>query len=285
MNEETRKKISESVKLAFAKKKSAIVDEEVREDVFDEENITPIRMADQSFPPDLFRSMETGKPIDLLFTEDGGVPKACNYMLIGDPGIGKSTVSLDIISDLALEGYNVLFISAEMTRIDLHKYVQRYPKFGLVNVIFVADYLDTDPKKFLKKSLDPGYDIVLIDSFAELQSHLKESSGISTNTAEKWITTSMLKHNSGKNKSQTNTTFICIQQVTKDGVQLGTNRLKHAMTGMIELRKDKETGDSYIEFTKNRRGELNKRMYYSLSVTGDVRYNLNRFIEEIIVSH
>ena len=282
MSAEARERIAEAVKQAAARKRleqglSAVPGTSEK---FVNREIELVKMADQEFPDHLFESMETGKPIDLMFTSDGGVPKACNYMMIGDPGVGKSTVSLDILSDLCLEGYKVLFISAEMTRIDLRGYVKRFPKFGDVDTLFLSEYFDADPKQIIEKVLEPGYDVVLLDSFAEIQAHLKESLGITSNSAEKWITNTMIQHNSAGNKSRTYTTFIAIQQVTKDGLQLGTNRLKHAMTGMIELRNDKENGGSYIEFTKNRRGSVNIRMYYTLSVTGDVRYDLERYAKE-----
>ena len=247
---------------------------------FAERDIELVKMEEQVFSPELFIPMETGKPIDLIFTEDGGVPKACNFMMIGDPGIGKSTVALDILSDLQLSDYKVLFISAEMTRIDLHGYVNRFPKFGSVDILFLNEYFDSNPKEVIEKALSPGYDIVLMDSFAEIQSTLKESLSMNANSAEKWITNAMLSNNSGVNKSHRNTTFIAIQQVTKDGVQLGTNRLKHAMTGMIELRKDEESGKPFIVFTKNRRGAVNKRMYYTLSTSGDVRYDIEKYMTD-----
>lgn len=279
MSEEAKARIAEAVRIAAAKKRleSGLSASPGSSEKFMERDIELVKMASQEFPEELFETMETGKPVDLMFTEDGGVPKACNFMMIGDPGVGKSTVSLDILSDLCLEGYRVLFISAEMTRIDLHGYVKRFPKFGDVNTLFLSEYFDADPKRIIEKALEPGYDVVLLDSFAEIQAHLKEAMGINSNSAEKWITNTMLKHNSGANNSKCYTTFIAIQQVTKEGVQLGTNRLKHAMTGMIELRKDKENGESYIEFTKNRRGLVNVKMYYTLSTSGDVRYDLARF--------
>jgi hypothetical protein len=46
---------------------------------------------------------------------------------------------------------------------------------------------------------------------------------------------------------------------------------------MLELRYDQATGSQYMMFNKNRRGPVNKRMFYSLSATGDVEYDLKRF--------
>jgi predicted ATP-dependent serine protease len=236
-----------------------------------------VRMKDQSFSDSLFEPMPTGKPVDMLFTNQGGVPKACNYMLIGDPGVGKSTVSLDILSDLALAGFKVLFICAEMTRIDLYGYVKRYPKFGEVEILFTGEYCESNPKSIIEQALKPGYDVVLIDSFAEVQVDVKESLSMTTSGSEKWLIDLMVSHNLGGNDSLRNTTFLAIQQVTKGGCFVGSNKLKHNTTGMLELRNDADSGTTFMVFTKNRRGSVGKRMFYSLSQSGDVQYDLKRF--------
>jgi DNA repair protein RadA/Sms len=201
-------------------------------------------------------------------------------MLIGDPGVGKSTVSMDILSDLAESGYKVLFISAEMTRIDLYGYVKRYEKFGNLDILFTGEYCDSNPKSVLENALKPGFDVVLIDSFAEVQEDIKEVLKYSSAGSEKFLIDLMLSHNMGNNDSGRNTTFIAIQQVTKGGVFVGTNKLKHNTTGMLELRFDQDTGTQFLVFTKNRRGPVLKRMFYSLSETGDVRYDDRRFNNE-----
>ena len=273
MSDEAKARIADAVKLAAARKREeqglpplSQVGPHVPPPAFIEKPLELVRMSGQHFSPDLFIPMKTGKPVDQVFTSEGGIPKACNFMLIGDPGVGKSTVSLDILSDLAANGYRVLFISAEMTRIDLYGYVQRYPKFGEVDILFTCEYCDSNPKTVIESALKPGYDVVLIDSFAEVQEDIKEVLKLTTAGSEKWLIDLMISHNLGGNDSRSHTTFIAIQQVTKGGVFVGSNTLKHNTTGMLELR-----------FNKNRRGSVNKRMFYSLSATGDVEYDLKRF--------
>ena len=119
--------------------------------------------------------------------------------------------------------------------------------------------------------------MVLIDSFVEVQEDSKEALRVSTSSSEKWLIDLMINHNLGKNDEGKNTTFIAIQQVTKGGVFVGSNKLKHNTTGMLELRYDTDSGDSYMIFSKNRRGPVAKKMYFSLSKSGDVEYDLRRF--------
>jgi DNA repair protein RadA/Sms len=222
--------------------------------------------------------MPTGRAIDQLFTLEGGLPKATNYMVVGDPGVGKSTVTLDILSDLIKGGYKCLFISAEMTRIDLYKYVQRYPKFGDIDILFLGEYIDDNPKLVIEEALSPGYDVVLIDSFVEVQEAVKEVNRLTTSGSEKWLIDQMIRNNLGNNQTKKHTTFLAIQQVTKGGVFVGSNKLKHNTTGMMEIRyEDEVSGTAYVMFTKNRRGPVNRKMYFSLKETGDVKYDQKRF--------
>ena len=285
MSDEARARIAEAVRVAAQRKReqmglppaSFTPTVQAITSQFSDKPLELVRMKDQNFPDDLFVPMKTGKPVDMLFTSEGGIPKACNFMLIGDPGVGKSTVSLDILSDLALAGYKVLFISAEMTRIDLYGYVKRYPKFGEIDILFTGEYCDSNPKTVIESALKPGYDIVLIDSFAEVQEDVKEVLKMTSSGSEKWLIDLMISNNLGENDLGKNTTFIAIQQVTKGGVFVGSNKLKHNTTGMLELRFEPDSGTQYLAFSKNRRGSVGKRMFYSLSETGDVQYDLRRF--------
>lgn len=48
-----------------------------------------IRMRDIQFEPSVFKTFLTGTPLDYLLSFVGGIPKGVNYMVIGDPGVGK----------------------------------------------------------------------------------------------------------------------------------------------------------------------------------------------------
>ena len=228
-------------------------------------------MRDLTFDPNLFETMKTGKEIDDLLSADGGFPRSTNFVLVGDPGVGKSTVSMDILSDLKANGHSVLFISGEMDRVDLYGYVKRYPKFGDLDILFLGEYIDDNPMDVIEQMLDRGYDAVLIDSFVEVQDTVKEAARMSSNSAEKWLVDLMRKHNAGNNARKCYTSFLCIQQVTKEGVFVGSNKLKHNTTGMLELRFTPDE-KRYAMFTKNRRGNVNVKLFYDLASTGDVKY-------------
>ena len=283
MSEEAKQRIAEGVRAKAAERREAMglppIDHTNPGGYATPQMVEPeielVRMKEQVFAPGLFVPMKTNKTIDMLFTKEGGIPKACNFIVIGDPGVGKSTVTMDILADLHAEGYEVLFVSAEMTRIDLAGYIERYPKFGEIDILFLGEYCDSNPKVVVEKALKKGYDIVLIDSFAEVQESVKEVNRWPTSMAEKWLIDLMVSHNMGTNDREKNTTFLPIQQVTKGGVFVGSNKLKHNTTGMLELRLEGDT--QYIMFSKNRRGDTNKKLYYSLESKENVTYDEKRF--------
>ena len=102
--------------------------------------------------------------------------------------------------------------------------------------------------------------------------------------AETKLLSLIKRHNKAENDTHTNTTFITIQQVTKSGAFIGSNRLKHMITAMMELRLDNPKNiysDRYVVFSKHRRGDVGVKLYYNLSSTGDVSFDEQRYRQEL----
>ena len=226
-------------------------------------NLKTVKMSDLSFDPQLFRPMKSGRVIDSHFSSEGGLMKGTNYAIVGDPGIGKTTVMLDMLADLQSKGQKVLFISGEMNQIDMVGYVKRYPKFGQLPILFMGDYCEDNALDVVKSILSEGWDTVLIDSMAEIQNAVVDTTKgwMSSKKAETELLNLFEKHNMGENDSNINTAFLVIQQVTKGGEFAGSNRFKHMMTGMAHMKWTKE-GDRTFFFSKNRRGgDMSMRMF------------------------
>ena len=245
-----------------------------------------VKMKDIQFEKGLFENWMTGKIMDELLCSYKGLPKGVNYMVIGDPGVGKTTIILDLLSDLSLyNSANVLFVSAEMNEIDLAIYVQRFPKLQNLDILFVEGEFEQESHSCktlerLTAILDQGWDVVAIDSFYELQGIIKEEENITLKKAESLLLSLMKQQSKGVNDRSVNTTFLTIQQVTKSGAFVGSNRLKHSITAMMELRLENPKNiysDRYAVFTKHRRGDVGVRLYYDLGATGDVFYNEERY--------
>jgi len=241
-----------------------------------------IQLQNLKYDPSIFVTMKSGTIVDEFFSNKHGVPRACNFILIGDPGVGKTTVALDIVCDMKAEGAKALFISAEMNEIDLYEYMERFPKFGTIDILLLADYSDENPKLVIENVLAEGYDIVLGDSFAEIIGEVQESCNMSSRASEKWLIDLMCEHNKGNNDAKKYTTFLMIQQMTKGGKFVGSNKLKHNTTGMMEIRFDgtSEMAPRYLEFSKNRRGNIGKKLYFSLEKANNVNYHEEQWHSE-----
>jgi len=220
-------------------------------------------MADFTYDNSLFVPMPTGKKVDSLFSSEGGLMKGTNYAFVGDPGVGKTTVLLDMLADMQAKGQKVLFISGEMNRIDMVGYVKRYPKFNNVPILFMGDYIENDPLAVLPAVLSEGYDVVLVDSFAELAVAVVDFHGGTMKNAETKLLNLFERHNKAENRSSINTAFMLIQQVTKGGEFAGSNRFKHMLTGMAHMKFNSE-GGRCIFFSKNRRGGEMNKLFFSL---------------------
>ena len=233
-------------------------------------NITTVKMKDVSFDKALFTPMKTGKKIDKLFSSEGGLMKGTNYAIVGDPGAGKTTVAMDIVADLQAKGQKVWFISGEMNEIDMYGYVKRYPKFGEMDILFMGHYVEENAEQVLEAALKPGYDVVLIDSMAEVCTAIADSAQgwMSVKKAETIVLNMLEKHNQAENDNKVNTAFLVIQQVTKAGNFAGSNRFKHMMTGMAHM-KIVEDGRCFF-FSKNRRGGQMDALYFTLSTKRNV---------------
>lgn len=245
------------------------------------------KMRDVVFDKALFENFRSGTILDTLLCSYMGLPKGVNYMIIGDPGVGKTTLILDLLSNISLcnPDSKILFISAEMNEIDLAVYVQRYPKFSDLDMLFIEADFDNGVHhlKDLEDILQQGWDIVAIDSFYELQGIIKEEENITLRLAEAKLLSLIKHHNKADNNAGVHTTFLTIQQVTKSGVFVGSNRLKHMITAMMELRLDNPKNiysDRFVVFTKHRRGDVGVKLYYSLSSTGDVTFDEERFVSD-----
>ena len=245
-------------------------------------------MRNLRFSKDLFENYQTGTVLDRLLCSYSGLPKGVNYMIVGDPGVGKTTIILDMMANIQKRypKLHILFVSAEMNEIDLAIYVQRFPKFGNLDILFVESNFDEESRNWeqLTQVLQNGWDIVAIDSFHELQGIIKEEENITQKRAESMLLQLVKQHNKAANDRNVNTTFLTIQQVTKTGAFIGSNRLKHSITAMMELRLDNPKNiysNRYVTFSKHRRGDVGVKLYYNLSTTGDVEFDEQRYEQDL----
>ena len=238
-----------------------------------------INVEDMEFPN--FGLFRAGKKIDDLFSDHeagGGLYGGTVNIVIGESGVGKSTVMLDLLASIVEQQpeARILYISSEMTRNDIMFYYRKTPAIGKVPTLLLMDYVKNGQlAQVLEKSFNGEHDIILLDSYQDVLVKLKEVHGWKSTKAESWLTNMMIDA-----AEKCGNAVLAIQHMTKGGQYVGSTYLKHATTAMLEIRFDL-TGQRYIEFSKNRRGGsgTGKRLYYKLDETGAVVYDVARFTE------
>ena len=244
------------------------------------------KLADLNIDQSLFVPMATNTIADKFFSNDGGFLPGTNVMAAGAPGVGKTTVLLELLSKLHNTGKKVLFISAEMSQIDMARYLQRFPNWGQLPILFLADYTDECPQTVIDQVLNEGWDLVLTDSYTEVNDTVKEACNLTRSKTEKWFLDAMISHNKGNNKARKYTCFVTILQLSKGGQFVGSNKLKHMTTSMMHLDwEGGENGRRFMEFSKNRVGAVGKKMYFSIGdgvVFDEARYTRDLLNDELV---
>jgi predicted ATP-dependent serine protease len=237
---------------------------EVIRAVFNPDSVKLFRGSELHFKDELFRPMKTNSEIDVILSSDGGLMPGTNMILVGGPGSGKTTVALDVVSSLTQQGFKCLFVSGEMDEIGYYKYCKRIPKFSCVQTLFLKNYHE-NVKETLEYVFSEGYDVVVIDSIAEVLEMVKDTYNVSYGAAESWFLSLQDKNKKGDNKNNYYTTFVNIQQVTKAGDFTGSNRLKHMTEAMAHIDKNKDGTERSIHFSKNRDCDKDFKLYFSIS--------------------
>lgn len=241
------------------------------------------RLQDLNFSDDLFRPMATCSPFDDFISNEGGIMPGSNIMAAGAPGVGKTTVLLELLHMVREcdPKRRVLFISAEMTELDMARYLKRFPHWGDLPIFFTSNLGDQDPKLALEAVLNEGWDLVLTDSYTEVNDTVKEECNMTRTKTEKWFLDLMNQHNKGQNRLKKYTAFITILQLSKGGQFVGSNKLKHMTSAMmsIDWKGGENSQERYLEFSKNRLGAVGQRLFFNLA--GGVTFDDKRYQRDL----
>ena len=241
---------------------------------FDPSRIDLCRGSDIEFRDDLLIPFKVNNEIDLILSTDGGLMPGTNMVFVGGPGSGKSTLTLDILASLTQQGKKCLYVSGEMDRKGHYKYCKRIPKFSCVQTLFLQNHMD-DIKETMEYVFDLGYDVIGIDSIAEVLEIYRETHKCTLRSAESWFLNLQDKMKNGENSKKYYTSFINIQQVTKSGDFTGSNRIKHMTDAMAHIEVSKDNLDRSIHFSKNRDCDKDYKIYFSIYGDG-VQYAFNQ---------
>jgi DNA repair protein RadA/Sms len=229
---------------------------------------------DLKFNESLFIPLKTNTEIDIILSTEGGLMPGTSMMIAGGPGSGKSTLVMDMLSKFTMQGLKCLLVQGEMDQIGHYKYCRRMPSFGCVQTLFLKDYME-NIKETVEHVFDLGYDVIAVDSVAEILDMYKDQNGGTSKQAESWFLSLQDNVKKGKNKPGYYTSFINIQQVTKSDEFAGSNRLKHMMEAFCKVERSKDGLERTLHFEKNRDCDKDFKIYFSIYNDG-VHYAFNQ---------
>ena len=181
----------------------------------------------------------------------GGIVPGSLILLGGEPGIGKSTLMLQISLKLP---FKTLYVSGEESQKQIKLRAQRISPDS--NHCYVLTETNTQLIFSQIESLKP--DIVVIDSIQTLQSDFLESSAGSISQIKQ--TTSELM----KFAKETSTTVILIGHITKDGTIAGPKILEHMVDVVLQFEGDRNHIFRILRSHKNRFGSTHEIGIYEM---------------------
>ena len=178
----------------------------------------------------------------------GGIVVGSLVLVGGDPGIGKSTLLLQVCRQLALAGKKVLYISGEESLRQIKLRAQRIGTFN-DNLLLLCETNLTDIRKTAEQQKP---DMMVIDSIQTMYneevssapgsvSQVRESTGILLQIA----------------KGMGISIFI-VGHVTKDGSVAGPRVLEHMVDTVLYFEGDRHASYRILRSVKNRFGSTNE---------------------------
>jgi DNA repair protein RadA/Sms len=190
----------------------------------------------------------------------GGIVPGAVILLSGEPGVGKSTLLLDVAAHAARGGRKVLYVSAEESAGQV--YLRASRTGGLNDNLYLAN--DTDLGSVLGhiESLSP--DLLIVDSVQTVSSGALEGSAGGVAQVREVAATLI------RVAKDTALPIILVGHVTKDGQVAGPRTLEHLVDVVCQFEGDRQTSLRFIRAQKNRFGPTDEVGCFEMSGSGIV---------------
>ena len=185
----------------------------------------------------------------------GGLVPGSLVLLGGEPGIGKSTLLLQIALKLNLK---TLYVSGEESLKQIKMRAERIHPNNQTCYILT----ETKTQNIFKQINDIKPDIVVIDSIQTLHSDYIESSAGSISQVRE-CTAELIRF-----AKETNTPVILIGHITKDGNIAGPKILEHMVDTVLQFEGDRNYVYRILRALKNRFGSTAELGIYEMQGNG-----------------
>ncbi len=186
----------------------------------------------------------------------GGIIPGSLILLGGDPGIGKSTLALQMA--LKLQGKNVLYISGEESLQQIKLRAER-----LSNETGTCLFLsETSLENILAHTEQIKPDLLIIDSIQTISTELIESSPGSVGQVRECASALM------KFAKKNNVAMVLIGHITKEGSLAGPKVLEHMVDTVLQFEGDTNYVYRILRSNKNRFGSTNELGIFEMRSNG-----------------
>lgn len=201
----------------------------------------------------------------------GGIVAGSITLLGGEPGIGKSTLLLQMA--LQMTETKILYVSGEESESQLKMRAERLGSPNTLKHCYILT--ETSTQEIFKHIEDLQPQLLIVDSIQTLQSNLLDSASGSV---------SQIKECAAEFQHLAKTTAIpvfLIGHITKDGTLAGPKILEHIVDTVLQFEGDQHYGYRIVRCIKNRFGSTSELGIFEMNEDG-LREVLNP--SEILVS-
>ena len=201
----------------------------------------------------------------------GGLVKGSVVLLGGEPGIGKSTLTLQTI--LNIPELKVLYVSGEESAFQIKMRANRIPHPAEAQVSILCE---TSLEAIFEQISEINPELIVIDSIQTIETEEVESSAGSI-TQVRECAASLLRF-----AKTSGIPIILIGHINKEGTLAGPNILEHIVDTVIQFEGDQHHIYRILRSTKNRFGNTSELGVYEMRQTG-LRQIVNP--SELLLTH
>lgn len=189
----------------------------------------------------------------------GGLVPGSLVLIGGEPGIGKSTLMLQVA--LTMKNGNILYVSGEESEQQLKMRAERIvPGSPTPENVFVLTEVNTNNIFRAIESLSPS--VVIVDSIQTLFSGSLDSAPGSIGQVRQ-CTAELMRF-----AKETNVPVLIVGHVTKDGFLAGPKVLEHMVDTVLQFEGDRHLAYRILRTAKNRFGSTSEIGIYEMRGSG-----------------
>ena len=188
----------------------------------------------------------------------GGIVAGSLVLVGGDPGIGKSTLLLQMCYNLSAEGKDVLYISGEESLKQIKLRADRIGKCSGTLKLLCETSLDNIEDILTRNKPE----IVIIDS---IQTMYKEDVAAAPGSVSQVRETTSILMQLAKGL---NITIFIVGHVTKEGTVAGPRMLEHMVDTVLYFEGDRHASNRILRGVKNRFGSTNEIGVFEMQQSG-----------------